>query len=132
MRDHFRTYMAHFQKKHFQDELRKLKEVLGPSMRGSSYHTANLISEEVKREIHDIKHEVLNVEGKILQAVATNTAIIQDLMTQEKYYQDCEQPEMINNTTQTNINSKIFKMIQLLQSDLNHVKSQLRNEQEPN
>ena len=64
MRNPYLNIHGTISKKHFQDELRKLKKVLGPSMRGTSDHTANLIFEEVKRKIHDIKHEVLNVEKK--------------------------------------------------------------------
>ena len=34
---------------------KKPEKVLGPQMKGTQYHTANVISEEVKREIQTIK-----------------------------------------------------------------------------
>ena len=70
---------------HFQDELRKLKKVLGPAMKGTSFHTANLISQEVKKEMNDIKKEVTSVENKILQAVAANNAMIQYFTSDQAY-----------------------------------------------
>ena len=66
-------------KLHFQEELRKLKKVLGPTMKGAGYHTVNKITEEVRKEMQDMKKEFINVEDKILQAVATNSAMLQDI-----------------------------------------------------
>ena len=57
--------------------------MLEPTMRGTTFHTANLISQEVKKETNDIKQEVLNVEGEILQAVVTINTMIQDFASNE-------------------------------------------------
>ena len=95
--------------------------MLGPTIRDTTFHTANLISQEVKKEMNDIKQEVLNVEGKILQAVATNNAMIQDFASNEQMYQqELVQADMINNAAQ--YNHDIMKLMQNLQNDLNQVK----------
>ena len=120
-------------KDHFQDELKKLKKVLGPSIRATSYHTANFIPNEVKKEINDIKTEVANVEEKILQAVAENNSYIQDLTTSQAYHnhhfnqETQDKDENANVATQNNFNSDIIKLMQNLQSEINQMKMKLGN-----
>ena len=43
--------------------------------------------------MHDMKKEFTNVEDKILHAVATNNAMIQDIAHNEQCYQDNEATE---------------------------------------
>ena len=102
------------------DELKKLKKVLGPQMRGTLYHTANLISEEVKREIQAIKSAVNNVEEKILQAVSDNTSVIQEL-TNDIYYNNHDQ-EAINAATTGNRTTELMKMLHSMQQELQQLR----------
>ena len=108
-------------KTHFQEELKKLKKVLGPQMKGTQYHTANLISEEMRREIQDIKNEVNHVEEKILQAVSNNTAVIQDL-SQDMYYNNTDRQDDMANAVVNNSNNELMKMLQEVQQELQQMR----------
>ena len=112
-------------KQHFQEELKKLKKVLGPTMRGTQFHVANYISEEMRHEIQNIKNEVTNVEEKILQAVATNTSIIQELSND--MYNTNEPIETANATIQPNLTTELLKMMQDMQRELQDVKSKMHS-----
>ena len=118
-------------KTHFQDELKKLKKVLGPQMRGTQYHTANLISEEVKKEIQAIKSEVTSVEEKILQAVSDNTATIQELTNDMYYSQTNEQEQMLNSAVQQNNNKELMKVLVDMQQELQQLRLKVNNPTNP-
>ena len=120
-------------KNHFQDELKKLKKVLGPQMRGTPYHTANLISEEIRKEILDIKNEVNQVEEKILQAVSNNTAVIQDL-TNDIYYTNNsahEEGQVLNAATQQQGQTEMYKLMQTMQQELQQLRLKLNHQHTP-
>jgi hypothetical protein len=118
-------------KQHFQEELRKLKKVLGPTMKHTGFQTVNQITEEVRKEMNDMKKEFNNVEDKILQAVATNNAMLQDIATNESYYHENDHEEQAYNTVQHNNNTELMKMLQTLQQDLHNVKMQMTTTPNP-
>jgi hypothetical protein len=95
-------------------------------MCNTSFHTTNLVTEEVKQEMREIKHEVMHVGETILHAVAHNTVIMQDLTNHESQYNPYgETQETAKYAAQNNRNNEIMKMMIKLQQELQQMKQNI-------